>query len=192
MRILVVGAPGAGMGTQGVRIADRYGLTHISSGDLLRRHMTDGTRIGRDVTAYVRRGDLVPDGLIMDMLRKPVVAASNRGGYVLDGFPRTVSQAESAYEIARELGVEVQAVVHLDVPKEELIRRLLARQRGAEDSADVIAHRLEIYDRNTRPMLDYYADRERVVSVDGARPVPEVTAAILAQLGHPAWSPDRA
>jgi adenylate kinase len=183
MRVLLIGAPGAGKGTQATRVAEHYGLTHISSGDLLRRHIADGTTIGRAAQEYVERGDLVPDALIMDMLRKPVVAANNTGGYVLDGFPRTVSQAEAAYETAKELGVAIQLAVHLAVPDAELTRRLLARGRGAEDTADVIAHRLEVYQRNTTPMLDYYADRERLVTVNGARPVNEVTWSILVQLG---------
>src|SRR6266508_3684991 len=109
MRVLLIGAPGAGKGTQAVRVAAHFGLTHISSGDLLRRHMAEGTATGRAVRGYVEHGDLVPDGIILDMLRKPVVAASALGGYVLDGFPRTVEQAETAYTIARELGVAVQA-----------------------------------------------------------------------------------
>src|SRR5262249_48865078 len=95
MRVLLIGAPGAGEGTQATLIAERFGLTHISSGDLLRRHMREGTRLGRLVYDYVQRGDLVPDGIIMDMLYKPVIAASTSGGYVLDGFPRTVEQAEA-------------------------------------------------------------------------------------------------
>jgi adenylate kinase len=182
MRVLLIGAPGAGKGTQGIRVAQHFGLSHISSGDLLRQHMAEGTTIGRAVREYVRRGDLVPDAIIMDMLRKPVVAASSANGYVLDGFPRTVAQAEAAYEIARELGVAVQLAVHLDVPRQELIRRLLARGRGDEDTEAVIAHRLDVYDRNTRPMLDYYADRETLVTVNGSRPMNEVTWSVLVQL----------
>src|SRR3954468_7341202 len=127
LRVLLIGAPGAGKGTQAAEIAQRFGLTHISSGDLLRQHMADGTSIGRAVQEYVRRGDLVPDGIIMDMLYKPVVAASASGGSVLDGSPRTVGQAEEAYEVAGDLGVAVQLAVFLDVPADELVRRLLAR-----------------------------------------------------------------
>jgi adenylate kinase len=103
------------------------------------------------------------------MLRKPVVTASEGGGYVLDGFPRTVDQAKTAFETARELGVEVQAAVHLDVPDEELIRRLLARSRGSDDTEDVIAHRLEVYREMTIPLLDYYASREWMFAVDGTK-----------------------
>ena len=92
MRLLLIGAPGAGKGTQAERLATRFAITHISSGDLLRKHVQDQTSIGRTIKSYLDHGDLVPDGVVMDMLRKPVVAAARAGGYVLDGFPRTVEQ----------------------------------------------------------------------------------------------------
>jgi adenylate kinase len=182
MRLLLIGAPGAGKGTQAVRLAERLGITHISSGDLLRQHVTEETPLGKQVQKYVSRGDLVPDAMVLDMLRKPIVAASNAGGYVLDGFPRTVEQAEIAYDTARELGVAVQVAIFLEVERDELVRRLLARGRGADDTQDVIEHRLEVYDEKTRPMIDYYAQRERLVTVNGARPPDEVTWSMIVQL----------
>ncbi len=182
MRVLLIGAPGAGKGTQAVRVADHFGLTHISSGDLLRDHIARETTIGRAAREYVERGDLVPDAIVLDMLRKPVVAASAAGGYVLDGFPRTVQQAETAYTIARDLGVAIQVAVHVDVPTEILVSRLLARGRGADDTEEVIQHRLAVYREMTLPMIDYYAARETLVTVNGARPIAEVTWSILVQL----------
>ena len=182
MRVLMIGAPGAGKGTQAKQIAAHFGLTHISSGDLLRQHIAEGTSIGRAVARYVERGDLVPDAIMLDMLRKPVVAASLAGGYVLDGFPRTITQAKAAYRTAGELGVAVQIAVHIEVPTGELIRRLLARGRGAEDTAEVIAHRLEVYEETNGPLLDYYAQRERLIQVNGSRPEHEVTWSIIVQL----------
>lgn len=182
MRLLLIGAPGAGKGTQAVRLAERLGITHISSGDLLRMHVTEGTSLGKSVQQYVSRGDLVPDQMVLDMLRKPIVAASEAGGYVLDGFPRTVDQATIAYETARELGVAVQVAIHLDVPTEELVRRLLARGRGADDTKDVIEHRLEVYEEKTRPMIAYYADREELITVDGTQPAEVVTEAVIEQI----------
>ena len=182
MRVLLIGAPGAGKGTQAARIARHFGLTHISSGDLLRRHVKEETTIGRQVAEYIDRGDLVPDAIIMDMLYKPVMAASASGGYILDGFPRTVEQAEAAYHAARELGVAVQVAAYLDVGRDELVRRLLARGRGSDDTEEVIEHRLEVYEEKTRPMIDYYAQRERLVTVDGAQPADDVTAAVMAEL----------
>src|SRR6202000_3255091 len=169
MRLLLIGAPGAGKGTQAEKLSTRFNIAHISSGDLLRQHVREQTTLGQRIKEYVDAGDLVPDALVMDMLRKPVVTASEAGGYVLDGFPRTVDQAKAAFETARELGVEVQAAVHLDVPDEELIRRLLARGRGSDDTEEVIAHRLQVFREMTIPLLDYYAGREWMFTVDGGR-----------------------
>ena len=182
MRILLIGAPGSGKGTQAVRIAERLGITHISSGDLLRQHVADGTAIGRQVQQYVSRGDLVPDQIVLDMLRKPIVAASDAGGYVLDGFPRTVDQAKIAYDVARELGVAVQVAIHLKVPMEDLVQRLLSRGRGSDDTQEVIEHRLEVYQAKTEPMVAYYADRGLLVTIDGTQPPDDVTAAVMARL----------
>jgi len=140
------------------------------------------TSIGRTIKSYVDKGDLVPDAVVLDMLRKPVVAAVEAGGYVLDGFPRTVEQAEASFAVAQALGVEVQAAIHLDVPREELVRRLLARRRGSEDTEAVIEHRLEVYLEKTVPLLAYYAGRELMFAVDGAQPPDAVHEEIVARL----------
>ena len=180
MRLLLIGAPGAGKGTQAERLAARFGIAHISSGDLLRQHVRDQTSLGRKVKSYLDSGDLVPDGLVMDMLRKPVVAAA--GGYVLDGFPRTVEQAKASYAVVRPLGAQVQAAIHLDVPREELVRRLLARGRGADDSQAVIERRLQMYLEKTVPLLRYYAGREWMFTVDGTRPADAVHKDIVRRI----------
>ena len=182
MRLLLIGAPGAGKGTQAELLASRFGIAHISSGDLLREHVRAMTSLGQQVKSYVDRGDLVPDGLVMDMLRKPVVAAARAGGYVLDGFPRTVQQAEASYAVVRELGVEVQAAVHLDVTRDELVRRLLARGRGSDDTRAVIEHRLQVYLEKTVPLLEYYAGREWMFVVDGALPADAVHQDIVRRI----------
>jgi adenylate kinase len=182
MRLLLIGAPGAGKGTQAELLAKRFGLVHISSGDLLRQHVREQTSIGRTIQSYVDQGDLVPDSVVLDMLRKPVVAAVEAGGYVLDGFPRTVEQAEAAFPVAQALGVEVQAAIHLDVPREELVRRLLSRRRGSEDTGVVIEHRLEVYLEKTVPLLAYYAGRELMFAVDGAQPPEAVHEEIVTRL----------
>ena len=182
MRLLLIGAPGAGKGTQAERLAQRFGIAHISSGDLLRQHVKDQTSLGQTIKSYVSNGDLVPDGVVMDMLRKPVVAAAATGGYVLDGFPRTVEQAKASFPTARALGVEVQAAVHLDVAREELVRRLLSRRRGLDDTEAVIEHRLQVYLDKTVPLLEYYAGREWMFTVDGAQPPDVVHAEILTRL----------
>jgi adenylate kinase len=182
MRLLLIGAPGAGKGTQAVRLAEHFGATHISSGDLLRQHVEDHTPFGEQVQQYVSQGDLVPDELVVDMLRDAIVAASARGGYVLDGFPRTVHQAEMAYEMALEHGVELQVAAYLDVPQEELVRRLLARGRGADDTQQVIEHRLEVYEAKTRPMIQHYVERGILVTVDGSQPEDRVTADLVREI----------
>ena len=182
MRLLLIGAPGAGKGTQAERLANRFAIAHISSGDLLRRHVKDQTSLGRTIKSYLDRGDLVPDGVVMDMLRKPVVAAAEAGGYVLDGFPRTVEQARASFPTAHALGVEVQVAVHLDVPQAELVRRLLARRRGSEDTEAVIERRLQVYLDKTVPLLEYYAGREWIFTVDGAQSPDAVHGDIVAGL----------
>jgi adenylate kinase len=182
VRLLLIGAPGAGKGTQAERLAERFGITHISSGDLLRQHVKDRTSIGQMIKSYLDHGDLVPDGVVMDMLRKPVVAAAQAGGYVLDGFPRTLEQAKASFPTAHALGVQVQAAVHLDVTRAELERRLLARRRGSEDTKAVIERRLQVYLDKTVPLLEYYADREWMFTVDGAQPPDAVHEDIVACL----------
>jgi adenylate kinase len=182
MRLLLIGAPGAGKGTQAERLAARFGITHISSGDLLRQHVKDQTSLGQTIRSYVENGDLVPDSVVMDMLRKPVVAAAKAGGYVLDGFPRTVDQAKASFPTAHALGVEVQAAIHLDVAREELVRRLLSRHRGSDDTEAIIEHRLQVYLENTVPLLEYYAEREWMITVDGEQPPDAVHDEIVARL----------
>jgi adenylate kinase len=177
MRLLLIGRPGSGKGTQATAIADHFGIAHISSGDLLRRHVADDTQIGRTVAGLMANGDLVPDGVVMDVLRRPVEAAARAGGYVLDGFPRTVAQAESAYLVAKELGIWVQVVLLLDVARDTAMERMLNRAAGrSDDREDVIRHRQDTFDAVTPPLLDYYSHRETLVRVDGNRPVSEVTA----------------
>lgn len=185
MRLLLIGAPGAGKGTQAQRIADHFGLVHISSGDLLRDHVARQTALGQTAQAYMERGDLVPDALVLDMLRKPVIAAAAAGGYVLDGFPRTVEQAEAGYGIAKDLGVSVQLAVYLEVPREELVERIVNRgltSGRADDTREVVERRLDVYETHTWPLLDYYRQRERLITVNGNRPVDEVTWSVVVQL----------
>ena len=185
VRLLLIGAPGAGKGTQATRIADHFHLAHISSGDLLRAHVADGTAIGRKAQQYMERGDLVPDDVVLDMLRKPVTNAVAAGGYVLDGFPRTVEQAEAAYAVAKDLGVAVQVAIHLAVDPASLVERLLARGKDSgrtDDTPEVIRHRIDVYQERTQPLLDYYAERERLIEVNGERRVEEVTWSVIVQL----------
>lgn len=174
--------PGAGKGTQAERLAVRYGVEHLASGELLRAEVTAGTEIGRRAEAAIDAGDLVPDEVILEMIGKRLITAAEKGGYVLDGFPRNLGQAKRAYEMARQAdGVELQAVVHLTVRREELRRRMLERAEAegrADDTRGVIEHRLAVYDSQTAPLRGYYGDRGLVHDVDGEGDVDEVTAKI--------------
>jgi adenylate kinase len=185
VRLLLIGPPGSGKGTQATRIGNHYGIAHISSGELLRRQVEMDTAIGRAVQSQLARGDLVSDGIVMDLLRRPVETASRQGGYVLDGFPRTVAQAEAAYLIARELGAGVQVALYLNVPRDQVVERMVSRGRAAgrmDDNLEVINHRLEVFDEQTAPLLDYYANREVLVTVDGSKPPDDVTATAIDEL----------
>ena len=178
MRLLMVAPPGAGKGTQAQLLAAHYGIAHISSGEVFRREVEAGSELGRVVAEYLARGDLVPDELVLEILTQPVIEAAGRGGYVLDGFPRSLGQAEEAYKVAKQVsGIELQAVVHLIVPRAELLRRLRARAAAlgrGDDDEGIIAHRLDVYDSQTEPMLEFYAGRGLVVDVDGFQMVEAV------------------
>jgi adenylate kinase len=178
--------PGAGKGTQGERIADRYGVTHISSGDLFRQETAQHTPLGERVRGYLDAGDLVPDDLVLSLVMDRVVeAASTRGGYVLDGFPRTLPQAEAAAKIARETRTSAQAVLHLNAPHDVLIARLVGRgasENRSDDSAAVARHRLEVYAEHAKPLLDYYTGRGLVVEIDATPQIDAVSQEIFREL----------
>ena len=185
MRLLLVGRPGSGKGTQAKAISAHFGIAHISSGDLLRRHVAEDTPLGRTIAGIMADGDLVPDGVVMDVLRKPVETASKAGGYVLDGFPRTLAQAESAYLVAKEIGAWVQVAMLLDVAREVAMARMLDRAEGrTDDREDVIRHRQDAFDQVTPAMLDYYARRETLIRIEGNRPAAEVGADAIAALSR--------
>ncbi len=170
--------PGAGKSTQATKLAAHYGIAHLSSGALLRSEIARGTRIGRVAADYVRRGDLVPDELVLEMLAGPVLEAAGHGGYVLDGFPRTLRQAEAAYSVAHEVGgVELQAVVYLRVGRDELLRRLRARgdrEERRDDDETTSAHRLEVFEAQTEPLLGFYGHRGLLLDIDGEQTVDSV------------------
>ncbi len=184
MKVLLIAPPGAGKGTQGVVIASHFGVPHIASGDLLRDHVTRGTELGRTVQQFLDRGELVPDEIVLEMVREALEAAQG-GGYVLDGVPRTMSQARALYEIAVELDMTADVALHLQVRDDELVNRLLARaelQGRADDTEQVIQRRLELYYEVTHPILQWYGERGILVSVDAMRPADPVGRHILTAL----------
>ena len=184
MRVIMLAPPGAGKGTQGERIASRYGVPHISSGDLFRGEVARQTPLGRTVQRYLDAGDLVPDDVVLNLVMDRVVkAAEDDGGYVLDGFPRTLPQAEAAAAIAAQTSTSAQAVLCLDAPAEVLIARVTGRgEHRADDSEQVARHRLAVYAEHSKPLIDYYTRRGIVITVDAAQPVEAVSAAIFKAL----------
>jgi adenylate kinase len=186
MRVLMIAPPGAGKGTQGALIAAHFGIPHIATGELLRDHVARRTALGLAVQEYLDRGELVPDQVVLDMVREALVAAKAAGGgYVLDGIPRNMQQARAAYLIGRELGMTADVALHLDADDAEVTRRLLARaalEHRSDDTAEVIAQRLVLYHQVTAPIICWYRDRGILVSVDAMRPAQQVGRDILTAL----------
>lgn len=178
--------PGAGKGTHGKWLTRQTGVAHISSGDLLRAEVERGSDLGQQIAAFTERGDLVPDELIFSILVPAVVAADrDTGGYVLDGFPRTMPQALRAAELGVELGLASDVVIYLTAPEEELVNRVLDRaQRDgrADDTLDVIKHRLEVFTSQTAPLVDYYRGRGILLELSTDRPEQDVHADLRARL----------
>ena len=174
MRLVLVGPPGAGKGTQAVRLAERLDVPHISSGDLFRANLQPGaeTALGLEAKRYIDAGDLVPDSVTIAMVRDRLAEDDAGKGFVLDGFPRNLSQASSLEHLLAERGEDIDAVVELQVPEDELVRRLLGRGR-TDDTEDVIRRRQEVYRDETAPLLEHY--RDRLVTIDAVGAVEEIT-----------------
>ena len=186
MRIVLLGPPGAGKGTQAGRITDRFGGVHIATGDILRSNAERGTELGRTAQEYMDRGDLVPDEVIIEMVLERLGEEDCAGGFVLDGFPRTVPQAEALERRLDELGRPLDAVVSLEAGQDELRDRLAGRaeeqDRAEDDDEDAIRRRLELFEEETAPLLDFYAGRGLLVRVDAAGAPDEVSGRIAAAL----------
>jgi adenylate kinase len=186
VRVLLIAPPGAGKGTQGVLIAAHFDIPHIATGDLLRDHVARQTDIGREIKRHLDSGGLVPDEVVLDMVRDAFIAAKAAGGgYVLDGVPRTMAQARAIYDIARELDMNANVALHLKADDREVKRRLLARaalEHRSDDTADVIDRRLALYHHVTAPIIAWYAERGILVTVDAMRPAEQVGREVLATL----------
>ena len=186
MRIVLVGPPASGKGTQAGRIVGRFGGVHIATGDILRSNAERGTELGRTASRYMDRGDLVPDEVIIDMVLDRVGEGDCADGFVLDGFPRTVPQAEALERRLEELGRPLDAVVGFEISEDELRDRLAGRaeeqDRAEDEDEGAIRRRLALFDRETGPLLDFYDGKGLLVRVDAAGDPDQVTDRIAAAL----------
>ena len=185
MRLVVLGPPGAGKGTQAVKLAEHFACADVATGDIFRANVAEGTELGRAAQEYMDLGDLVPDELVIAMVMERLASSDCDAGFVLDGFPRTVAQAEALDRRLAELGTPLEAALSFDVTEEELLRRLAGRaaaQHRADDAEQTIRHRLEVFAIKTRPLIDYYRHRRLLTMVDGVGRVEEVTGRILGGL----------
>ena len=178
-RVVLVGPPGAGKGTQADALSKKLGVPHISTGDLFRAHITEQTDLGRDVKRYLDEGKLVPDEVTNAMVRERLAEPDASGGFLLDGFPRNVGQADVLGKILAESGAKLDAVIEFSVDEDVVVERLLARGR-ADDNEDVIRHRQQVYRSDTAPLLDYY--RELLRTVDAVGELDEVTDRVQSAL----------
>nr|WBO82693.1 adenylate kinase [Streptomyces sp. SBE_14.2] len=179
MRIILIGPPGAGKGTQAVALSERLGVPHISTGDLFRDHVARRTPLGQEAQRYLDTGELVPDHITAGMVRERLAQPDARDGYLLDGFPRTVPQARELAAVLAATGTALDAVLELSVPEEVVVARLLGRGR-ADDTEEVIRNRQRVYEKQTAPLLAHYADILVTISAEG--PVSDITARALEAL----------
>jgi adenylate kinase len=185
MRVLLIGPPGAGKGTQAARIAAHFDLARIATGDLLREEVAAGSQLGRTAKAYIDQGDLVPDELVITITKARVVKANTQSGYILDGYPRTLAQAEAAHRWATARGVAFDLALVFEIGTDQLLARLIGRaskQGRSDDTEQTIRHRLEVFQTQTYPLVDYYQQRGILVRVDAVGPVDAITERICAVL----------
>lgn len=214
MKIIMLGAPGAGKGTQAKRIAERYSIPHISTGDIFRANIKNGTELGRKAKAYMDQGLLVPDELTCDLVVDRIKQEDCAGGYILDGFPRTIPQAKALDAALKEMGEKIDYAIDVDVPDENIVNRMSGRRTcvgcGAtyhivynapktegicdscveklilrdDDKPETVQKRLSVYHEQTQPLIDYYRAEGVLRTVDGTADMEDVFAAIAAILGE--------
>ncbi|ATD66292.1 MULTISPECIES: adenylate kinase [Luteimonas] len=187
MRLVLLGAPGSGKGTQAARLKDHLQVPHISTGDLLRAEVAAGTPLGLEAKAIMARGDLVSDAILLGMLEDRFSREDTRAGFILDGYPRNLAQAAALDALLEKLGAPFDAAVQLEVDNEQIIERLAGRAQAegrADDSPESVRHRLNIYDQQTAPVIAFYRDHGQLTVVDGVGSLDEVFARIVKAIGR--------
>ncbi len=204
MILILLGAPGVGKGTQGALISKEYNIPQISTGDILRNEVKNETELGKKAKVYMDKGELVPDDIIIGMMENRIKQDDCKNGFILDGFPRTVAQAEAFDEMLKKNGLELHRVLLIDVPEEEIIERLTGRRvcpncgavyhiknnppkkegicdkcgselvQRDDDKEEVVRNRLEVYKKNTMPLIDYYTKTSKLVKIDGTGEIGEI------------------
>ena len=170
LNIVIFGAPGSGKGTQSERIVEKYGINHISTGDVLRAEIKNGTELGKTAKGYIDQGQLIPDELMIDILASVFDSFKDSKGVIFDGFPRTIAQAEALKKMLAERGQDVSVMVDLDVPEEELMVRLIKRGKDsgrADDNEEKFKKRLHVYHSQTAPLIDWYKNEKKYQHING-------------------------
>jgi len=187
MRLVLLGAPGSGKGTQAARLKDHLQVPHISTGDLLRAEVAAGTPLGLEAKAIMARGDLVSDAILLGMLEDRFSREDTKAGFILDGYPRNLAQAAALDALLEKLGTPFDAAVQLEVDNEQIIERLAGRAQAegrADDSPESVRHRLNVYDQQTAPVIAFYRDHGQLTVVDGVGSLDEVFARIVKAIGR--------
>ena len=182
LRLVMLGPPGSGKGTQAEILGEKLGIPAISTGEMLRRAVASGSALGRRVESIMASGSLVDDETMAEVVRERLARDDAENGYLLDGYPRTLAQADTLAGILADSDTALDAVVFVDVPEDELVKRSLARQR-ADDTEEVVRHRQAVYREKTAPLIEYYESQGLLRRIDGHRTIEEVNAGILETLG---------
>lgn len=186
LNILIFGAPGSGKGTQSAFIKEHYNLDHVSTGDMLRGEIKAGTEVGKKAAAIIERGALVSDDIISEMLRNRVSKREEgKEGFIFDGYPRTLAQAETLEEILSDHGTKVTALVELQVPEAQLVERIIERGKisgRADDNETSVKERLSVYHRETEPVIDFYKKQGKILTIDGTGSIEEITSRIVSSI----------
>ena len=182
MRLIFLGPPGVGKGTQAKKVCEHYKIIHLSTGEILRKEISDKSEVGNQAKTYIDNGNLVPDNVILRIIENRLVANDAQYGYLLDGFPRTINQAEGLQKIMLQLKHKINSVISLTANEEELILRLIKRGKDSgrsDESPEIIRHRQKVYWRQTAPLLEYYSEKKVLKKVDGLGNITDITKRIL-------------